>query len=104
MVYGHSVGYTVGTRFNLPHGVSCGIPLPYIISNYALACAPKMRRIAEAYGVDGGGEPVALGVAIGEKASRLVSKLRLPPTLKGLGAKESELPTLADGCSQRHPR
>ena len=69
MVYGHSVGYTVATRFNLPHGVSCGIPLPYVISNYALACAPKMKRLAEAYGVDGGEDPVELGVAVGEKVS-----------------------------------
>ncbi len=104
MVYGHSVGYTVATRFNLPHGVSCGIPLPYIISNYALACAPKMRKLAEAYGVDGGDDPVALGVAIGEKVRRLVSKLRLPTTLKELGVKESELSALADECIKLYYR
>src|SRR3989442_2798999 len=98
MGYGHSPGYTVATRFNLPHGVSCGIPLPYIISNYALACAPKMKRLAEAYGVDGGEDPVELGVAVGEKVKRLVSKLRLPTTLKELGDKESGLSALADAC------
>ena len=104
MVYGHSVGYTVATRFNLPHGVSCGIPLPYIISNYALACAPKMKRLAEAYGVDGGEDPVELGVAVGEKVTRLVSKLRLPTTLKELGVKESELSALADECIKLYYR
>ena len=104
MVYGHSVGYTVATRFNLPHGISCGIPLPYIISNYALACASKMRRLAEAYGVDGGEDPVALGVAIGEKVRRLVSKLGLPTTLKELGVKESELSALADECIKLYYR
>ena len=104
MVYGHSVGYTVATRFNLPHGVSCGIPLPYIISNYALACAPKMKRLAEAYGVDGGEDPVELGVAVGEKVTRLVSRLRLPTTLKELGVKESELSALADECIKLYYR
>ena len=104
MVYGHSVGYTVATRFNLPHGVSCGIPLPYILSNYALACAPKMRKLAEAYGVDGGDDPVALGVAAGEKVRRLVSKLRLPTSLKELGVKESELSTLAEECIKLYHR
>ena len=104
MVYGHSVGYTVATRFNLPHGVSCGIPLPYIISNYTLACASKMKRLAEAYGVDGGEDPVALGVAIGEKVRRLVSKLRVPTTLKELGVKESDLSTLADECIKLYHR
>jgi len=104
MVYGHSVGYTVATRFNLPHGVSCGIPLPYVISNYALACAPKMKRLAEAYGVDGGEDPVELGVAVGEKVTRLVSRLRLPTTLKELGVKESELSALADECIKLYYR
>src|SRR5712691_1600900 len=104
MVYGHSVGYTVATRFNLPHGVSCGIPLPYIISNYALACAPKMKRLAEAYGVDGREDPVALGVAVAEKARGLVSRLRLPTTLKELGVKESEFSTLADECIKLYHR
>ncbi|HLQ03481.1 MAG TPA: iron-containing alcohol dehydrogenase [Nitrososphaerales archaeon] len=104
MVYGHSVGYTVATRFNLPHGVSCGIPLPYIISNYALACAPKMSKLAEAYGVDAGDDSVELGVAIGEKVRRLVSELRLPTTLKELGVKESELSTLAEECIKLYYR
>ncbi len=104
MVYGHSVGYTVATRFNLPHGVSCGIPLPYIISNYALACAPKMSKLAEAYGVDAGDDSVELGVAIGEKVRRLVSELRLPTTLKELGVKESDLSTLAEECIKLYYR
>ncbi len=105
MVYGHSIGYTVATRFNLPHGVSCGIPLPYIISNYALACAPKMKRLAEAYGIqDGGDDPVALGVAIAEKTRRLISKLRIPTTFKELGVKEGDLPMLAEECIKLYYR
>src|SRR3989441_11306495 len=100
----HSPGLTLATRVHLPHGGSCGVPLPYIISNFALACAPQMRKRAEAYGVDGEEDPVALGVGIGEKARRLVSKLRLPTTLKELGVKESELSTLADECIKLYHR
>src|SRR3989442_6344196 len=59
MVYGHSVGYTLATRFNLQHRVSHGIALPDIISNYALACASKMKRLAEGFGGGGGGGPGA---------------------------------------------
>jgi len=105
MVYGHSVGYTVATRFNLPHGVSCGIPLPYIVSNYSLACAPKMKKLAEAYGLqDGGDDPVELGVMVAEKARRLISSLRIPTTLKALGVKEKDLPMLARECIGLYPR
>ncbi len=105
MVYGHSVGYTLATRFKLPHGVSCVIPLPYIVSNYSIACGPKMKKLAEAYGIlDGGEDPSSLGLAIGEKTRRLVSRLRLPTSLKGLGVKESDLAALATECIKLYHR
>ena len=66
MVYGHSIGYTIATRFRLPHGVSCGLPLPYVISNYAVACAPKMKKLAEAFGVPPSDDPSELGMATAE--------------------------------------
>jgi alcohol dehydrogenase class IV len=103
MVYGHSIGYTIATRFRLPHGVSCGLPLPYIISNYAIACAPKMKRLAEAFGfqVD---DPVEAGVAIGERVKGMLTHLKMPATLKELGVKEEELPMLAKECVVMYPR
>ena len=104
MVYGHSVGYTIATRFKLPHGVSCGLPLPYIISNYAVACAPKMKRLAQAYGTPPTDDPSRIGVAIAEKVRELAAHLKIPTTLKGLGVGESELPLLADECLKMYPR
>jgi alcohol dehydrogenase len=105
MVYGHSIGYTLATRFKLPHGISCGIPLPYIVTNYSLACGAKMKNLAEAYGVfDGGDDPTALGLAIGEKIRRLVSRLRVPTSLKELGVKEPDLPALATECIKLYDR
>ncbi len=104
MVYGHSVGYTIATRFGLPHGVSCGLPLPYIISNYSAACAPKMKRLAEAYGVDGSGEPTAVGLAVAEKARSLAMGVKVPTTLREIGVDEGELDALADECVSMYPR
>lgn len=105
MVYGHSIGYTVATRFNLPHGFSCGIPLPYIITNYAMANAPKMRRLAEAYGFDtDGDDPVRAGVLIGEKVRALLKSLRVPTSFKELGVKEEDLAMLAQECMRLYPR
>jgi alcohol dehydrogenase class IV len=105
MVYGHSIGYTIATRFRLPHGVSCGVPLPYIISNYAIACAPKMRKLAEAFGVVGDPEDAAgLGVAIGQKVVSLLRALKVPTSLKELGVKEEELSELAAECLAMYPR
>jgi alcohol dehydrogenase len=104
MVYGHSIGYTIATRFKLAHGVSCGLPLPYIISNYAVACAPKMKKLAEAYGVDPATEPQALGREVAEKAKSIASALKIPTTLKEIGVAESDLGLLADECLGMYPR
>ena len=104
MVYGHSIGYTIATRFKLPHGVSCGLPLPYIISNYAVACAPKMKKLAEAFGVPPDDDPGRLGAAVGEKARGVAAHLKVPTTLKELGVAEGSLPALAEECVKMYPR
>ena len=104
MVYGHSIGYTIATRFKLAHGVSCGLPLPYVISNYAVACAPKMKKLAEAYGVDPSTEPQALGREVAEKAMGIASSVKIPTTLKEVGVAEPDLGALADECLAMYPR
>ena len=104
MVYGHSIGYTIATRFRLPHGVSCGLPLPYIISNYAVACAPKMKKLAEVYGVPPVDDPAKLGAAIAERVRGAAAHLKIPTTLKELGVAESDLPSLAAECVSMYPR
>jgi alcohol dehydrogenase class IV len=104
MVYGHSIGYTIATRYRLAHGVSCGIPLPYILSNYAVACAPKMKKLAEAFGVESATEPEATGLALAQKAKGIASHLRVPTSLKELGVPEGELSALAEECLSMYPR
>ena len=104
MVYAHSIGYTIATRFRLPHGVSCGLPLPYVISNYAVACAPKMKKLAEAYGVPPDDDPAKTGVAVAEKAKGIATHLKIPTTLKELGVPETDLPALAEECVRMYPR
>ena len=104
MVYGHSVGYTIATRFKLPHGVSCGLPLPYIVSNYAVACGPKVKKLAEAYGVGSEGEPAALGKPIAERARALATSVGIPTSLKEVGVVESDLGALAEECLTMYPR
>jgi alcohol dehydrogenase len=104
MVYGHSIGYTIATRYRLPHGVSCGLPLPYILSNYAVACAPKLKRLAEAFGIESAGEPEAVGLNLADKAKSIAAHLKVPTTLKELGVPESELAGLAEECMTMYPR
>jgi lactaldehyde reductase len=105
MVYGHSIGYTIAARYRLPHGVSCAVPLPYIISNYSIACAPKMKALGEAFGVGTTGEDsVEIGRSAAEKAKEISLHLRIPTTMSELGVKEGELSSLAKECIEMYPR
>jgi len=104
MVYGHSIGYTIATRFRLAHGVSCGLPLPYVVASYAVACGPKMAKLGEAYGVQLAGEPNAVGAGVAEVARRICASVRIPGTLKELGVQERDLPALARECLELYPR
>jgi alcohol dehydrogenase len=104
MVYGHSIGYTIATRFNLPHGVSCCIPLPYVVDAYAVASGPRMKKLAEAFGVTTGENPQALGGAVADKIRELAGILKLPRTLKELGVAENDLQALAKECLDVYPR
>jgi alcohol dehydrogenase class IV len=105
MVYGHSVGYTLASRFHLPHGVSCAIPLPYIIANYSLACAPKMPRLVEAYGLRVSGEdPVVNGLEIARSVQDLMTSMGIPTRISDLGAKEGDLQEMSDECLSLYGR
>jgi alcohol dehydrogenase class IV len=104
MVYGHSIGYTIATKYKLAHGVSCGIPLPYVVSSYAVACGPKMKSLAESYGVGPIDDPQAAGLAVAEVVRRIGGALKMPKTLAELGVEESELPALSRECLEMYPR
>ncbi len=105
MVYGHSIGYTIGTRFSLPHGTSCGLPLPYVAANYSVACAPKMKKLADAFGVSAvSDDPTVLGKAVSMRISAMLKHLGMPTTLAELGVKEEDLESLSRECVTLYPR
>jgi alcohol dehydrogenase len=103
MVYGHSVGYTIASRFKLAHGVSCGLPLPYIVASYAVATGPRMAKLGEAFGV-APGDPAEVGMAIGEKVKGMGAHIGIPGSLRELGVTEEDLPGLAEECVRMYPR
>lgn len=104
MVYGHSIGYTIATRYRLAHGVSCGLPLSYIISNYSVAVAPKMKGLAEAFGVTPDDDPARTGRTVAQKAIAIATHLGIPTNLRELGVPETELDDLAEECLRLYPR
>ncbi|MEM3671380.1 MAG: iron-containing alcohol dehydrogenase [Thermoprotei archaeon] len=97
-VYGHSVGYTIGTRFGLPHGVSVAVPLPYIASNCGIKVADKMGRLAQALGVNPAADNSKTCLSIASKIREIVASVDVPTTLKEVGVTEQQLPVLAEEC------
>jgi len=105
VVYGHSIGYTLSTRYHLPHGTACGLALPYVMEYNAISCPEKLARVAEAMGVDARYLPQMEAALEGAKAVRaLMEDVGLPTSLKELGAPKGDLPKLAAEMIEKYPR
>lgn len=47
---GHAAAYAFAAKYNVPHGVSVGITLPYIMEYNMPVCLEEFRNIAQAFG------------------------------------------------------
>jgi len=105
LTLGHSLAQTFGPLRNIPHGVSCGIALPYTMEFYLPAIPEKLFLIAEAMGVE------TRGVSTNEaavEAIRAVKKLAedigIPSSLREVGFDRGQLLELAEICVKEWPR
>jgi len=48
---GHAFGHALGSVFNVPHGVACGVFIPAVMEWYADAAAPQLIEIAGIFGM-----------------------------------------------------
>ena len=96
MVLGHSVAYTIANRLHLPHGLSCALALPYAMAYSRGSAAPRLRRIAEAAGSDGG--DVIAGV------EGLLRTVGIPESLRSLGLEQAQLSEMVTECLEHYPR
>jgi alcohol dehydrogenase class IV len=48
----HALAYPLGGRFNIAHGVSNALLLPYVMRWNKLACMERLRDVAQAMGVN----------------------------------------------------
>jgi len=49
---GHCMSEALGPKFNIPHGQACAIMLPHAMDYNSSLIAPRLRPIAEAFGID----------------------------------------------------
>ena len=95
----HSMGHPLSGELDLPHGLTCGVMLPYVMEWNIISCPQKFADVARALGVKTQG----LSVIDAAKKSvdavlELLRDLDIPTTLKDSGVKKSELPQLIEDC------
>ena len=104
-LYSHSIAYALTMFQPLPHGIACGVALPYTMAFNLPAIEDKLALVARAMG-----EPIeSLSLhAAGQRAVELVYDLMvdidMPVSIGNLGFRQEDLPEMAEICVGRYPK
>jgi len=92
----HALAYPLGGRFNIAHGVSNALLLPYVMTWNKMACVERMQDIAEAMGVKTAHLSAndAADKAV-EAMTALCAAVEIPPGLRSFGVPEDAIPAMA---------
>jgi alcohol dehydrogenase class IV len=97
----HALAYPLGGRYNIPHGVSNALLLPYVMEWNQISCLERFREIAEALGEDTRGisdtDAAGKAVASMRKLCRMVG---IPEGMREFGISEEAIPQMAVDASQ----
>jgi len=105
LTLGHSLAQTFGPLRKIPHGVSCGIALPYVMEFYLPAIPEKLSLIAKEMGVETKGMPPSkAGIEAVRFVKKLAKDIGIPSSLREVGFDRGELPLLAEICVKEWPR
>ncbi|MBS7642182.1 MAG: iron-containing alcohol dehydrogenase [Candidatus Bathyarchaeia archaeon] len=93
---GHALAYTFAVKYRVPHGVSCGLTLPYAFEYNSISIDRKIPCIAKSMGVEVEGRSIKeLSKTIKDNLLKLLEKLGIPTKLRQLGIERNDIPTLA---------
>lgn len=108
--YVHAMAHQMGAVYDLPHGVCNAILLPHVQDFNKTVSPHRLRDVGEALGVCNIARTDASAADAAIAAIRELSKkVEIPSGFKQLGAKEEDLPRLADAalldvCGLFNPR
>jgi len=94
----HALAYPLGGEFEIPHGVSNAVLLPYVLEFNLPAMPERYAEIAVALGVPRLADPVATARAGIERIRQLIRTCGLPATLSELGVPESAIPRMVESA------
>jgi alcohol dehydrogenase len=93
----HALAYPLGGRFNIAHGVSNALLLPYVMAWNKLACVERFRDIAEAMGIKVAdlSDKDAADQAV-KAMAEICAAVEIPTGLRGFGVPEDAIPAMAE--------
>ncbi|TDV49047.1 alcohol dehydrogenase class IV [Pseudomonas graminis] len=97
----HALAYPLGGRFNIAHGVSNALLLPYVMEWNKLACVERMCDIADAMGVRVAhlSDKDAADLAVKAMAD-LCAAVEIPSGLRSFNVPEDAIPAMAEEASK----
>jgi len=92
----HALAYPLGGRFNIAHGVSNALLLPYVMAWNKMACVERFRDIAQAMGlpIAGLSDDQAAEQAVRAMAA-LCAAVDIPTGMRSFGVPEDAIPAMA---------
>jgi alcohol dehydrogenase class IV len=106
----HGMAHPLGYRYHIPHGVVCGLLLPYTMDYNVNYAEEKYAHIARLLGLDTRGMDLhAAAQRAAQHARELVGRVGIPLHLSTFGVKEKDLPVIAEesmpsGSLKHNPR
>jgi alcohol dehydrogenase len=97
----HALAYPLGGRFNIAHGVSNALLLPYVMEWNKTACVERFRDIADAMGlrVANLSDKDAADQAVSAMVD-LCAAVDIPPGLRSFNVPEDAIPAMAEEASK----
>ena len=101
----HSIGQTIGPIYNIPHGLSAAVALPYMLDFYLTISANKIARIGEQAGAhDPEKTPEENAQAFIDWLFHFYRELNVPFSLRELGIPFDALEKLSEDTLTFQPR
>ena len=96
LVAGHAIAYAYASKYRLPHGISCGLALPYIMDYNLPTCVDKFLRVARELNIPTENlSDYEICVKVVRSVKKMIQMVKVPVTLRDLGVSKDELPTSA---------
>jgi len=104
-LYSHSISFVLAMFQPVPHGIGCGVGLPYTMAYNLPVIEDKLARIAKAMGEPTESLPRQKAARRGvEMVYDLIADVKMPLSLKEMGFQHEDIYKMADICITKYPR